>query len=296
MEAVFRKVITPAGSSFLVRQDGIHPKNYWHYHPEFEMLFFLDAHGVNFVGDSIEVIHPGEILLLGPNLPHATKPDVQYYEENKDKQAKVICVQFEKNFLGENVWEKTEFLTVGEMLTKASRGLRFNGNVAERVGPLIMKMATQQGMRKIILLLCILEELAVSQQTNFISSCGFLKHYDETDDKINSVYEFTINNFKEDISLDKIASLVYLSKSAFCRYFKSRTAKTYNQFLTEVRIGYACKLLLQGKLTISQICFECGYNNLSNFNRHFKEITHVTPSEYFRSYEVTSEELYEYVA
>lgn len=297
MDAIFKKVITPAGSSFIVREDGIHPKNYWHYHPEFEMLYLPDAKGVNFIGDSIEAIHPGEIVLLGPNLPHATKRDIPYYEKHPEEDPKVICIQFEMNFLGQEVWQKPEFLLIGEMLAKAGRGIRFVGKTADTAAPLIMKMMAQKGVRKIMLLLCVLEELAHSGQFNFISSCGFMKNFDETDEKINKVYEYTINNFREDIPLEKICSLVYLSQSAFCRYFKSHTAKTYNEFLTEVRIGYACKLLLQGRLNISQICFECGYKNISNFNRHFKEVMHVTPSEYCRSYESASNELlYENVA
>jgi AraC-like DNA-binding protein len=99
----------------------------------------------------------------------------------------------------------------------------------------------------------------------------FYENYDETDEKINKVYEYTINNFREDISLKKIASIAYLSCSSFCRYFKNKTSKTYSRFLAEVRIGYACKLLLQEKLNISEICYECGYKNLSNFNRHLRK-------------------------
>lgn len=297
MEAIFKKVITPAGSSFIVRQDGIHPKNFWHYHPEFEMLYFPDAKGMNFVGDSIEAIQPAEILLLGPNLPHATKPDTNWYEKHPDETPKVICTQFEKNFLGKEVWQKPEFFPIAEMLTKAGRGLRFVGKSAETAGPLILKMINQKGIRRIMLLLCILEELAHNEPYSFISSCGFMKNFDETDEKINKVYEYTINNFREDISLEKISGIVFLSQSAFCRYFKSHTAKTYNQFLSEVRIGYACKLLLQGRLNVSQICYECGYKNISNFNRHFKEVMHVTPSEYCKTYEsAANESLYENVA
>jgi AraC-like DNA-binding protein len=297
MQAIFKKVITPAGSSFTVREDEIHPQNCWHYHPEFEILYFPDAKGINFIGDNIEPIHPGEILLVGPNLPHATRRDIAYYEKHPEEDPKVICIQFEKNFLGKEIWQKPEFLPVAEMLAKAGTGIRFNGKTAELAVPLIMRMIAQKGVRKITLLLSVLEVLANNGPFNFISSCGFMKNIDGTDEKINKVYEYTISNFREDIPLDKICSLVYLSQSTFCRYFKSHTGKTYNQFLREMRIGYACKLLLEGRLNISQVCFECGYKNISNFNRHFKEIMHVPPSEYYRTYESASTGLlYENVA
>jgi AraC-like DNA-binding protein len=288
MEATFRKIIQPADSSFIVKMDNIPAKNPWHYHPECEIILFLEAKGTRFVGDNIEAITESEILLLGENLPHTTQRDRRYYDNHPHITPQVIIVQFHKDFLGKALWGKTEFLSISELLNKAARGLRFTGKTAERAKHLLLQIAEQKGIRRIILLLSVLEELAQSGQSNYLSSCGFLKYYDETDEKINKVYEFTINNFMEDISLERIASLVFLSQSAFCRYFKNKTMKTYNQFLTEIRIGYACKLLLQGKLNISEICYECGYKNLSNFNRHFKDILQITPSEYFRSFEATS--------
>ncbi len=284
MEARFKKVIPPADASFIIRQDGIDPNNFWHYHPEFELLCFTDAHGTNFIGDSIEAISDDEVLLLGPNLPHSTQRDKSYYEMHKNVDPKVMLVQFDRQMMGETLWSKSEFIPIAEMLRKSNRGLRFTGETARLAKEIVHKMYLQKGVRKIILLLCLLDELAGSQQTNFISSCGFLKHYDETNDKINTVYEFTINNFREDITLEKISSLVFLSQSAFCRYFKYKTSKTYTEFLTEVRIGYACRLLLLDKLNISEICYECGYKNISNFNRHFKDIMQLTPSEYQRHF------------
>jgi len=292
MEATYRKIIQPADSSFIVKTDDIPAKNSWHYHPECEILFFLEAKGTRFIGDSIEAIVESEILLLGPNLPHTTQRDKNYYEKNKHLSPQVIVVQFDKNFLGETLWNKAEFLPVAELLNKASRGLRFTGRTADRAKYMLMQMMEKRGIKRIMLLLSVLEELSQSDQLNYLSSCGFMKNYDETDEKINKIYEFTINNFMEDISLDRIAGVVYLSQSAFCRYFKNKTGKTYTQFLIEVRIGYSCKLLLQGKLNISEICYESGYKNLSNFNRHFKEITQITPSEYQRSFASTSR--YEY--
>lgn len=296
MEAKFKKIINPADSSFIVRTDHLPLKNLWHYHPECEMLFFLDAKGTRFIGDSIENINTGEIVLLGQNLPHVIHRDREYYETHQDITPTMIVIQFDKDFLGTDIWNKNEFFHIAELLNKASRGLRFSGEITKLVSAMILKMAEQKGVRKIMTLLCILEELAHSQQINYISSCGFLKHYEETNEKINKVYEYTINNFREDISLEKISGLVYLSQSAFCRYFKNCTAKTYSQFLAEVRIGYACKLLLQEKLNISEICYECGYKNLSNFNRHFKEIMRITPSEYLRNFENVQEGEYRYVA
>ena len=280
MEATFIKIINPADASFVIKTDDIPPKNLWHYHPEFEIIYFKEARGTRFIGDSIENITEGEILLLGQNLPHTCQREKQYYENHKPSVPQILVVQFDKNFLGAEIWNKTEFLLIAELLNKAVRGLRFTGATAEKVANLLLRMTEQKGVRKIMQLLCVLEELALSHELNYISSPAFLKQYDKTDEKINQVYEYTINNFREDITLEKIAAHIYLSQSAFCRYFKNKARKTYIRFLAELRIGYACKLLLQEKLNISEICYECGYKNVSNFNRHFKAIMHVTPSQY----------------
>ena len=287
MEAKFKKIINPADACFLVKIDEIPapPANLWHYHPEFELVFILEGKGTRFIGDNIEAINTGEIILMGPNLPHAMLRDKYYYESNTNLTPRMMVLQFEKDFLGADIWSKTEFIPVADLLNKAKRGLKFYGRSADNAAFMLRRINEQKGIKKIMLLLCLLEELACQQEYTYISSCGFVEQYDETDDKINKLYEFTINHFREDISLEKIASLVYLSPSAFCRYFKSKTSKTYKQFLTEVRIGYACKLLLQEKLNVSEICYECGYRNLSNFNRHFKDVTQTTPSEYYRHFQ-----------
>jgi AraC-like DNA-binding protein len=290
MEPTFIKIIYPADASFVIKTDDIPPKNPWHYHPEFEIIYFKEAKGTRFIGDNIESVTEGEILLLGQNLPHTIQREKQFYEKNKTLVPQILIVQFDKNFLGNEIWNKTEFLSIAELLNKAARGLRFIGPMAEKTAGLLLRMAEQKGVKRITQLLCVLEEMAFSQELNYLSSPGFVQHCDETGDKINKVYEFTINNFREDISLEKIAAHVYLSQSAFCRYFKNKTRKTYSRFLAEVRIGYACKLLLQEKLNISEICYECGYKNLSNFNRHFKAIMRVTPSEYHNSFDLSAQE------
>ncbi len=290
MEATFIKIINPADASFVIKTDDIPPKNLWHYHPELEIIYFMKARGTRFIGDSIDDIVEGEVLLLGQNLPHTVQRDKCYYDRHKNLVPQILIVQFDKNFLGTDMWHKMEFLPIAELLNRSRRGLRFTGANAEKIGGLLLTMGLQRGVKKIMHLLCLLEEMAFSKELNYISTAGFLQHYDETDDKINQVYEFTINNFRGDISLEKIASYVYLSQSAFCRYFKHKTRKTYGHFLAEVRIGYASKLLLQEKLNVSEICYECGYKNLSNFNRHFKTIMHVTPSNYFKSFGAAAQE------
>ncbi len=287
MEATFKKILNPANASFILRKDGISTpaKSTWHYHAEYELLFFREGRGTRFIGDSIEAIEPGEVILMGSNLPHAFARDTGFYERNSHLEPEVILVQFDKDFLGTDIWSKTEFLPLLQLLKKAQQGLKFHGPAAGNAAATLTCMMEQRGIKSITSLLCLLEDLATCQQYDVISSCGFLKNHGEMDEKINRVYEFTIKNFRDDITLDRVARIAYLSRSPFCRYFKTRTSKTYSRFLAEVRIGYACKLLIEDKLNVSEICYDCGYRNLSNFNRHFKHITGMTPSDYHHRFQ-----------
>ncbi|MEJ7587771.1 MAG: hypothetical protein WKI04_09450 [Ferruginibacter sp.] len=166
--------------------------------------------------------------MLGENLPHTIQRDKQYYENNQPQVPQILIIQFDRNFLGDSIWQKTEFLPIAGLLKKAARGLQFSGTVADKAASILLNMAEQKGVRRILQLLCVLEEIAFSQEVNYLSSPGFLQHSDERDNKINKVYEFMINNFREDIPLEKIAAHVFLSQSAFCRYFKNKTPKTYS--------------------------------------------------------------------
>lgn len=287
MEAKLKKVIHPVDASFIARTDNIltAETTLWHFHPEFEISLIVEGAGTRFVGDCIEETKNGELVLMGENLPHAIHRDVNYYDVNMHLKPTILLVQFHRDFLGTDIWDKTEFLSIRKMLENAKRGLKFTGEIAEKASFLMRRMQEQKGIKKILSLFYLLEELACCKDFVYMSSCSFVESYNENDDKINEVYHYTISNFKNDITLEKVASLVYLSQSAFCRYFKNKTNKTYNVFLTEVRIGHACRLLVQKKYNISEICYACGYRNLSNFHRHFKELTRVTPLEYQKQFQ-----------
>jgi len=130
-----------------------------------------------------------------------------------------------------------------------------------------------------------LQLIADSSDCQYLSSIGFSKTYDfAITDKINLIYSYTFENFQSPISIKEVATEVNISPNSFCRYFKTRTLKTYWQFLLEVRIGFACKLLIEGEMSVAQICYECGFNNLSNFNRHFKTLLGKTPLQYSKSH------------
>lgn len=278
------KVIQPADSSFILKGDSIPWNNPWHYHPELELICCIKGKGTNFVGNDIRSIEEGEILLLGSNLPHTRQRDRAFYESAPEEMPESIVIQFEEYFLGKEFFETIEFKHIRDLNGRAARGLKFTGPTALSVTERLYEMIQQDKTQRMIHLLSVLDILAKTETYEFLNRDGYVSGaYLKNAKKINRVYEYTITNFREPIELPQVAALTSLSVSAFCRYFKIRTRKSYFQYLTEVRIGYACRLLNEGHADIGQVAYESGFNNLSNFNKQFKKLLHCTPRDYYKS-------------
>ncbi|MGL4631863.1 MAG: AraC family transcriptional regulator [Leadbetterella sp.] len=279
------KISNPLDASFVIKGDEIAWDNPWHYHPELELIYCIKGKGTNFVGDAIKSIEEGEVLLFGSNLPHTRQRDKAFYEKNINETPESIVVQFKSDFLGENFFDILEFQTIKQLINKSLRGLKFSGQTLKQVTQKLKMMVEQDNTRRMISLLEILDILSKSTEYEYFNTRGYKSDVHEKNaQKINKVYEFTITNFRETIGLAEVAALTNLSISAFCRYFKIRTRKSYFQYLTEVRIGYACKLLNEDEHDIAQIAYESGFNNLSNFNKQFKKVMQLTPGQYKSMY------------
>jgi AraC-like DNA-binding protein len=275
------KIIPPFDSSFILKGDAIPWDNPWHYHPELELIFCISGKGTNFIGNDIRSIEEGEILLLGSNLPHTRQRDKSFYENNSEETPESIIVQFNHDFLGADFFKIPEFEHIDALCKNALRGLKFTGETLTKISGKLLLMSTLNKTQKILELLSILDILAKSEEYEHMNSISYVSDvHEKNSQKINQVYEFTITNFRKPIELAEIAALTNLSISAFCRYFKTRTRKSYFQYLSEVRIGYACRLLSEADLDIGQVAYQSGFNNLSNFNKQFKAIMKTTPRGY----------------
>lgn len=242
----------------------------------------MESTGTRFVGDGIEKFGPGEIVLIGKNLPHLWLNDKIYFDENPGLMAKAFVVHFDENFAG-GLLKIPEMAQIDNLIELARCGLKFedasNPNIIKRV----KKMFESTGYDKVIALLDVLKCLSEQKKYKMLSSTGYINSFKELHNtKIVRVYEHIMNNFKEDISLESVASLANMNPSAFSRYFKGIHKKTFTQYLNEVRVGYACKLLIEEKCSIAGVSFEAGFNNLSNFNRQFKSLKQMSPSEYMK--------------
>lgn len=249
----------------------------WHHHPEYELILISGSQGTRFMGDSIQKFNQTELVLIGPNLPHCWKEDPNQTNPN----AKAYVIHFSENFLGKDFFNIPEGRQIKHLLEQSRFGLRFSPEIEQLAIWKIIQIFETLNFDRVLNLLGLLNLLAKSDKFELISSAGFTSSFIENQsERINKVIEYTLSNFDNPIELDTVAGLVHMSKTAFCRFFRKCTGKTYFDFLKEIRLGHACKLLQESDLSIHQISFNCGYESLSNFNKQFKELFQTSPSKY----------------
>jgi AraC-like DNA-binding protein len=248
----------------------------WHYHEEYELVLILEGRGKRFVGNHVSDYQEGELDFLGSNLPH------WYRKEDARATGASLVIHFREAFLGPGFPGIPEMARIGLLFGKARMGLHLKGSLRERVSGKMHELLKLQGMERLICLLTILTLLADATQYDLLSSpeLGALNVKDS--DRINKVFDYVMEHFKEDIRIGEVADIASMSESGFSRYIKNRTKKNFSHFVNEIRIGYACKRLMESDLSVSQVCFESGFNNLTHFNKQFKEIVKCTPYQFRR--------------
>lgn len=282
MKALLKIINTPPKEVFqLMKVDEPFFFPSWHFHPEFEIMLVLQGTGMRFVGDSMERFQPGDLAFFGQDIPHFYRSDEEYYQKTSLHNSQAIVLYFREDFF-ETIWNMPDISHFKKLISSSRRGVKFTGEVKEKLIAQIKKLDDQKdSLSKVIDLLTILQTMAEAKSYQVLSSRGFTHNLDEDDcNRMNSVYQYIINSYAGNPSLEEVSRVAYMSTTAFCRYFKSRTNKTYTQFLNEIKIGNACKLLIENNISISQVCFEIGFNNFTHFNSQFKRIIGITPTQY----------------
>ena len=282
MKPIFKKVESQSEEAFVAKIDQFSQfYNKWHFHPELELTHIVKGRGTRFIGDHIEYFEDGDLILVGSNLPHVWK------NQNDDSELAVAqVVQFLPSFLGNDMLRKIEFKNVQNLIAQSTYGLKIVGITKDQVLLYLdVLFKANNSLDRLITLIRILDLLGTSSDLIPLSKSLFMVKVDKQNvDRLNQVIDYTITNFAARITLEDIASLSNMSVSNFCKYFKGRMKKTYVQYLTEVRIGMSCKLLIENKLSVHQIAFESGFINMSNFNRAFKLTKQMTPLSYRKSF------------
>lgn len=248
-----------------------------HFHPEIQITLVLKGKGTYFIGDKIERFEEGQLFVLGGNLPHVFKSDKEYFED-ENLSVEAVSLFFMSDLFGKGFWEFEETHQLEDVFADAGKGLVLDGTPFYSY---FEKITSADGFGKFVLFFQILQEILLNEDRRVISSMAFTSpQRDIENERINSVFDFVMSHFKEDITLRGVAEVANLTPNAFCKFFKVRTRKTFFEFLNEVRIGNACKLLQTEHFSISEIAYESGFNNLSNFNRQFQKRMNMTPKKY----------------
>jgi len=270
-----------ANTSLTVSRDTY--KNFlkvWHFHEELELVYIIKSTGTRFVGDSIEKFQSGEVVLIGKNVPHMWLNDEVYFEKKSDLIAEAVAIHFKDNFVGKEFLSLPEMQPIARLLKKATQGIRFN-HVTDTVKNELKKLSSLDPALKITRIIEILSQLEKEQNYTLLSSNGFINTFHQTENKrLNTIYEYVYQNFHTPISAKDVAELANMNASAFSRFFKTTHRKPFTRFLNEIRIGFACKMLLGNKESITSIAYACGFSNISNFNRQFKIIKGESPSSF----------------
>jgi AraC-like DNA-binding protein len=280
MKPTLLKITSGPAISFSARSDSRSYKgNYWHYHPEFELIHMVKGEGTLFAGDGIHYFKDGDLVFIGSHLPHYWRFDDVFTTEHP-RPSYIELTQFREDFWGKDFLLIPENQKIASVLKRAQKGLIMKGPKAAEAKKILTSLLGASETRRIILLLELLLCMSECKKTAYISSDyhGY-NSFAETE-RINIIYNYTLRHFKSNIYIKEIASLTNLTENSFCRFFKSCTRKSYTQFVVELRVGHACKLLSEGKKSVKEICFESGFNTFTNFNRQFKKMKGVQPSEY----------------
>ncbi|WP_138475582.1 AraC family transcriptional regulator [Dyadobacter bucti] len=255
--------------------------NPWHFHPEIELNFIISGSGTRFIGQSVERFRDGEIVLLGKNLPHYWKNDNNYYNPASNRPSEAIIARFSEDFAGKDFFRLPETQLIHTLLERSAFGLQLLDPVRTQIQKDLYQLLKMEGFEQLMALLAILQKIALSGafeeiSPNYIPSQLIKK----SNERLNKVIAHVLEFFTGDISLKEVADLANMSEAAFCRYFKAQTGKTLTGFITDLRIQYACNLLSNTDESVSQVCFQIGFENVSHFIQTFKKLRNQTPFEF----------------
>lgn len=253
----------------------------WHFHSEYEIIYVKEGHGERFVADNIGTFGAGEIILLGSNLPHYMRSASEYFTEGSSKRVKGVVIQFHKNFMEHSINNYVDLKPIKDLLEEAKRGVLFTTSANENMIAQIEALPLYKGVDRLVNLLLLLNNMTRSNNKRLLGS----RQFDNSlslfaDDRLEKVLSYVNYHYTENINLNEIAAKIPMNTTSFCRYFKEKAGKTFMDYILDLRIGYACKLLSDKSMDISQISIASGFNSITHFNRIFKRKTNLTPTEY----------------
>jgi len=255
----------------------------WHYHAQYELLYISKSNGIRFVGDSVSQFFPGDLVLVGPYLPHLWRNDPSYYNEDDTNKVKTIIIKFTRDFIGESTFIKPEFSGINHLLEQSNFGVYFGKDVSNKLHNELIGIIDLSPAEQLIKLLDMLCRLSSAEEKKVLSSTDMRQYTTENSQRIDDVLKYISDNYSSYIKLQDVADIACMTTNSFCRFFKKMTNKSFTRFLNEVRIRNASRLLIQDDMPVSEVGDIVGYKSITNFNRQFKQIMGSTPNKFRHS-------------
>ncbi|MEO1053932.1 MAG: AraC family transcriptional regulator [Bacteroidota bacterium] len=278
MEPIYERIDPNLGSSFyMIKYEGDEVCNapFWHVHPEYEIVYVKNGSGTRHVGNHLSRYDDGDLVLIGPNLPHSSFGNMTHPNNIE------VVVQIKPELFTDRLVDLQEFRAIKQLLKRAEQGISFYGSTKDSMGEKLLALFNLQPFERLLHLMSLLDVLASSNEYNLLHAHGqALEVLGNDYQRINKVYDYVNTHFQSEIRIEQMAALVSLTPQSFCRFFKKTTGKTFVHFLNEFRIRRACQLLSDERISLSAASYQCGFNNLSHFSRSFKSVVGVAPSTY----------------
>ncbi len=268
--------------SFIVHNE-FHPFAPWHHHPEYELVLVLKGKGKRMVGDNVDRFREHDLIFTGPFLPHQWLPDVCHPEHPDNHEERCFVIQFLYDFLGEKFFEVPENASLKKFLIGSSRGCIFYGEARRKIISILLKMTDTDDAGQLFGLISIFEIFASTSEYYYLSSPASVESFMlKENESMQKALQYIMQNFQKDVQIKDLLEVTNMSYATFYNYFRRNYKVPFKEYLLDIRIDYACKLLKDETLNISEIAYSCGFENLSNFNRQFRRLKSMTPSQYQR--------------
>lgn len=253
----------------------------WHYHQEFELSFITEGSGSRIVGDSVEEFHPGDLIFIGPRIPHVWFSGAPVLNQHSGRTLESVYLLFNQEILPGGLTSLPEFEHVNRAIQLSERGIRITGDTLNQVSRIMLQLPYLNSMKRLMLFYEIMDIIGESKSFSYLASEDYIKtRFESTNKRVKSIHEFLMLNYQKEINLEEIAGIVHMAPASACRFFKSSTGLTIFEYLNKIKIDYACKLLLNTDLNIVDISYDCGFNNLSHFNKQFRKFLGKTPTQF----------------
>jgi len=281
MKVVNARLLQEPDKSFIYFKEN-NPFTQWHHHPEYELVLITKGRGKRMVGDSIDRFEGNDLVFIGPFTPHEWLCDPEYFNHPAGFQGEGIVIQFLDDFLGDKFFSLPENIALKKFIQGSVRGYAFLGETKKKIISIVLKMQEMKDKERLYTLFSIFKIFSDTNEFNILSSYAFsgTLFWKGESGNMQKALKYILQNFQKQICIKDLLEITNMSNSAFYDAFKLTYRMTYKDYLLNIRVGYACKLLIEASQNIAGIAYDAGFGNISNFNRQFKKIKGITPSQF----------------